>query len=250
MELRRLDDYQSWALELGGKRLLIDPWLTDEMSLPPGHWLFGRRRAAPTPLSQWLPVDALVLTAHFSDHLHPQTLSLLPKNTPVFASRGASRLVRKLGFTEVTALEDGERATVWEGLELEAIAPGFPYTHTSIGVAFTAHGKRLYFETHVVHPERARERLGKVSLLVAPVQSVRLMGIPLVMSPERALEVVKVLAPGKWVPTGNDPAAAHGVFSRTMLFYRGAVGDFRALLQQEGATTTLLEPAQGQSVIV
>ncbi|MDP2275140.1 MAG: MBL fold metallo-hydrolase [Archangium sp.] len=250
MELRRLDDYQSWALELGGKRLLIDPWLTEEMSLPPGHWLFGRRRVAPAPVTQWLPVDALVLTAHFSDHLHPATLSMLPKTTPVFASTGAARLVRKLGFTQVTALADGERAQAWDGLELEAIAPGFPYTHNSIGVAFTATGKRLYFETHVVQPERAKARLGKVELLVAPVQSVRLMGIPLVMSPERALEVVKVLAPMKWVPTGNDPAAAHGVFSRTMLFYRGEVGDFRALLQREGATTTLLEPAPGQSVSV
>lgn len=230
--------------------MLIDPWLTEEMSLPPGHWLFGRKRVAPMPVTQWLPVDALVLTAHFSDHLHAATLAMVPKNVPVFASGGAAKLVRKLGFTQVTALQDGQRATVWPGLQLEAIAPGFPYTNNSIGVAFTAGGKRLYFETHVVQPERAKERLGKVELLVAPVQSVRLMGIPLVMSPERAMEVVKVLAPGKWVPTGNDPASAHGVFSATMLFYRGAVADFRALLQREGSATVLIEPGQGQSVSV
>lgn len=166
MELRRLDDYQSWALEQGGKRLLIDPWLTEEMSLPPGHWLFGRRRPAPSPVTDWLPADALVLTAHFSDHLHPKTLSLLPKRLPVFASRGAAKEVRALGFTQVTALRDGERATLWPGLELEAVAPGFPYTHNSLGYAFTAEGKRLYFETHVVAPGpssccRSRIKLSK-----------------------------------------------------------------------------------------
>jgi L-ascorbate metabolism protein UlaG (beta-lactamase superfamily) len=246
MELRRLDDYQSWALELGGKRLLIDPWLTEEMSLPLGHWVFGRRRPAPMPMTNWLPVDALVLTAPFSDHLHPGTLAMLPKILPVFASRGAAKEVRALGFKQVTALRDGERAVVWEGLDLEAIAPGFPYTHNSLGFAFTAGGQRLYFETHVVEPERAKARLGKVSLLVAPVQSVRLLGIPL--SAERALEVARVLTPTKWVPTGNDPHLAHGAFSRTMLFYRGAVGDFASLLRSSGVPTELVEPAAGQSV--
>jgi L-ascorbate metabolism protein UlaG (beta-lactamase superfamily) len=248
MELRRLDDYQSWALEHGGKRLLIDPWLTDEMSLPPGHWLFGRTRAAPVSVTHWLPVEALVLTAHFSDHLHPGTLAALPKTVPVFASKWAARAVKALGFTQVTALRDGERATVWDGLELEAIAPGFPYSHNSLGYVFGAGGQRLYFETHVVNAERAKARLGKVELLVAPVQSVRLMGIPLVMSPERAVEVAKVLAPEKWVPTGNDPQVAHGAFSRTMLFYRGAVKDFGELLRASGVATELLEPAPGESI--
>ncbi len=246
MKLRRLDDYQSWALEQGGKRLLIDPWLTDEMSLPPGHWLFGRRRVAPAPVTTYLPMDALVLTAHFSDHLHPQTLAALPKSVPVFATPTAAKLVRQLGFTQVTALRDTERATPWPGLELEAIAPGFPYTLNSLGYVFTADGERLYFETHVVDAKRAKARLGPVHTLVAPVQSVRLMGLPLVMSPERALAIAKVLQPKYWVPTGNDPAQAHGAFSKTMLFYRGEVADFSALLQSSGVATTLLEPKPGE----
>ena len=115
-------------------------------------------------------------------------------------------------------------------------------------LSLTAGGKRLYFEPHVVEPERAKSRLGKVSLLVAPVQSVRLLGIPLVMSAERALEVAKVLEPTKWVPTGNDPHLAHGAFSRTMLFYRGAVGDFASLLRTSSVPTELVEPAAGQTI--
>jgi L-ascorbate metabolism protein UlaG (beta-lactamase superfamily) len=82
VRLRRLDDYQSWALESQGKRLLIDPWLTHEWSLPPGHWLFGRTREAPVGIEHYLPVDALILTGDFSDQKHCPRLPLAQPQTP------------------------------------------------------------------------------------------------------------------------------------------------------------------------
>jgi L-ascorbate metabolism protein UlaG (beta-lactamase superfamily) len=250
MELKRLDDYQSWALTQGGRRLLIDPWLTDEWSLPPGHWLFGRTRPAPTPVTAQLPLDALVMTSAFSDHLHPKTLALLPKSLPVFAARVAVKELAALGFTNITSVRDGERFSPWPGLEVEAVAPGFPFTATSNGYVFAADGKRLYLETHLVPLARAKERVGAVDLMVAPVQSVRLLGLPFAMGAERALKVARELAPKQWVPTGVDAHLAHGVFSKTMLFYRGAISDFRTLLSGSGLPTKLLEPAPGDSISV
>ena len=241
MKLRRLDDYQSWAVEQGGKRLLIDPWLTEEMCLPPGHWLFGRRRAAPVAVTTWLPVHAVVLTAHFSDHLDPTTLAQLPKDVPVFATRTAAALVRRLGFSNVTALRDGERASVWSGLDVEAIAPGFPYAHNSLGYVFSGDDKRVYLETHMVNVERAAERVGAVDVMVAPVQSVRLLGIPFVMSPEKAAAVANVLKPKRWVPTGDEPGRSHGLLHSLLLSYRGAVADFQQRLRE----TTLRVAAPG-----
>lgn len=250
MELRRLDDYQSWALETGGRRVVIDPWLTHEMSLPPGHWLFGRRRAAPQPLTTWLPIDAVVLSAHFSDHLHPETLRQLPLTTPVFGSQGAAKHARKLGFTHVTALRDGEQATVLPGLTATAIAPDFPYAHNSLGFVFEAEGARVYFETHIVNFERAKTRVGTVDCLVAPMQSVRVAGIPFVQSPERSVEVAKVLQPKQWLPTGDDPQLAHGLFHSLLITYRGAREEFAPMLKAAGLATRFVTPAPGEAVRV
>lgn len=248
MRLHRLDDYQSWLVEVGGRRIAVDPWLTEEFSLPPGHWLFGRRRQAPpVSPSSLASVDALVLTAHFSDHLHVPTLEALPRSIPVVASRTAASMVRRLGFTSVRGLRGGETAELFPGVRVEAIAPGFPYSHNSLGYVLTAHEKRLYLETHMIHPMRAPKG---VELLVAPVQSVRLLGIPFVMSPERVVSLLGALSPAKLVPTGNDPQRAHGLFQSVALFSRGTIEGFGELLKASGASTSYHPLSAGETLEV
>jgi L-ascorbate metabolism protein UlaG (beta-lactamase superfamily) len=192
-----------------------------------------------------LPVDALLLTAHFSDHLHPETLAALPKDIPVFGTGMAARLARRLGFTRATALKPGACAALWPGLSITAVAPGFPYSFNSIGLLFEHEGERAYLETHMVNMERARA-LGRVDTVIAPVQSVRLLGIPFVMSPERALEVAKVLKPSTWLTTGDEPQLAHGLLSRA-LSYRGSVDDFRALVASAGLAMDVRMPGPGEA---
>ncbi|MDP1915143.1 MAG: MBL fold metallo-hydrolase [Myxococcales bacterium] len=238
MRLCRLDDYQSWLVEVQGRRIAIDPWLTDEFSLPPGHWLFGRRRSAPSSGPAALAgVDALVLTAHFSDHLHPATLEALPRGVPVVATSMAATLVRRLGFTNVRAMRGGETAQLLPGVDVEAIAPAFPYSHNSLGYLLHANGVRLYLETHTIHADHAAKARG-ADCLITPVQSVRLLGMPLVMSPERALAMVEQLQPKRVVPTGNDPDGAHGLLQSLALFTRGSVEAFGTALGQRGLPTT------------
>lgn len=245
MRFRKLDDYQSWAVEVGERRLLIDPWLTDELSLPM-HWVFGRRREAPS-VTQW-PCDALLLTTHFADHLHPKTLASLPKETPVFAQKTAARAAKKLGFTNVTTLVDGAVVEPLPGLTMRAVAPALPFTVSALGLVFEHDGARAYLEPHLIHLGRAKERVGKVDLVIAPAQSVRVAGVPFAMSAERALEAAKVLDAPRWAPTGVDPQNAHGVFSATLIFYRGVVNDFRALVQHAGLRTEVLEPRAGEVI--
>jgi L-ascorbate metabolism protein UlaG (beta-lactamase superfamily) len=246
VRLRRLDDYQSWALESQGKRLLIDPWLTHEWSLPPGHWLFGRTREAPVGIEHYLPVDALILTGDFSDHLHKATLQHIPKALPAFAPRAAANALRKLGFENVTTLRNEEKGNPWPGLEIEAVASGFPYSHRALGYAFKEKDTTIYFEPHLIHLGRAK-RLGPLDAVVAPVQSVRLMGLPFAMSAERAVQAARELKPKKWIPTGNEPQLGRGLFSTLFLFYRGSVDDFGALLASTGLFTQLAQLEIGEA---
>jgi L-ascorbate metabolism protein UlaG (beta-lactamase superfamily) len=249
MLLRRLDDYQSWAWEFGAAgRILVDPWLTDEMSLAPGHWLFGRRRMAPQPVTSWLPVAALVLTSHFSDHLHPKTLQQVPRDTPCFAPPAAAAHLRKLGFLRVQRMTAGDRFELVDGVMLTAVAPAFPFARSAVGYLVEHRGAKLYFETHAIDVHRVEAVIGRLDVLVAPVQGVRVAGVPFTMSPARALAAAKRLKPSVWVPTGIDPQLAHGLFSATLLFYRGAVKSFAAALAE--TPTRWVQPAVGESVDV
>jgi L-ascorbate metabolism protein UlaG (beta-lactamase superfamily) len=249
VKLTRLDDYQSWLLETRGRRLVIDPWLTHSFRVPPGHWLFGRRReVVSTPKEAIAEVDALLLTGPFSDHLNPETLAVLPRGVPAFANPPAARALRRLGFTRVTPLRDGETAQPFEGLTVEAVQPGFPYRHNSLGYLLRDAQARLYLETHTVDLARQGARVTGVDLAVLPVQGVRLLGVPFVMSPERALEVTRVLAPQVVVPTGRDPQRAHGLLSSAMLWCRGTVEDYARLLAASGLSTRLATPAPGDAV--
>ncbi len=249
MRLHRLDDYQSWLFEVQGRRIAVDPWLTASHRLPPGHWLFGRRREAPSPGPEAIAsVDAVVLTGPFADHCDPDTLSVLPRTVPIFAQGIAAKRAAKLGFTRVTAMRGGDEASLFPGTKLHAVQPGFPYRHNSIGFVLEGDGARAGFETHVIDLKRHGPRFEGLDLLVVPVQGVWLMGVPFVMAPERVRDILDVLKPKQVVATGNDPDKGHGVLSSVMLFYRGSVGGFGASMA--GSASRFVDLVAGQTLEV
>ncbi len=249
MLIRRLDDYQSWMIQVAGKKVVIDPWLRAELVLPPGRWMFARRRPLPgTGPEEIRDADALVLTAPFGDHFDPETLAVLPRNVPVFANTATAKRARALGFTNVAIMADGTRATPVAGLEIEGVAPAFPYRGDSLGFVFTGGSKRVYLETHVVDL-RHKERLRHLDALIIPVQLARMFGVSLAMSPERARSVVEALAPARVIPTGTDPQTAEGFMQRWLLQFRGRVDEFGALLRQgAGNGATFVPLASGQTL--
>ena len=221
-------------------------------SVRDGTWHIQPHESASLPGSKLSPgrVDALVLTSAYSDHLHRPTLSLLPRTTPVFAHRTAARIMRTLGFTEVTTLTDGDEVSLPGGVTLHTIAPAFPFTFTANGYVYSDGTTRLYHETHLVDLERAAERASGVDLLLAPVQSVRVAGVPFAMSPERALRTATRLAPKTWVPTGIDPQRGHGLLQRTLISCRGSVDEFAERLKGATQATVFAQPAPGEAVLV
>ena len=67
-----------WLLELGGLRVLVDPWLTGPLQFPPGPWFFQGELPTSRPVPPDL--DLLLLSQGLDDHCHPPTLALLPKH--------------------------------------------------------------------------------------------------------------------------------------------------------------------------
>lgn len=250
MELRRLDDFQSWLVEAGGRRMAIDPWLTGEIVVG-RPWLFRRRhRSAPAFTPETLPpLDALLVSAPFEDHLVPETLRALDPRTPVIASPAACPAVTKLGFRDVRLLAPGERAAIDDALVLTAVRPGFPYRKASIGVVLEAPGSdaRAYLETHVTDLAGLAPWRDRLDAVVAPTESVRLAGIQYSMGPARVLRNLVRLRPRCFVPTGDAPSAATGLLPR-LLVYSGSPDELARRVAQAGLPTRVVALASGESL--
>jgi L-ascorbate metabolism protein UlaG (beta-lactamase superfamily) len=106
-------------LELGGRRVLVDPMLDAEGARPP---IEGTRNAVPNPTAP-LPMpaekvvaglDAVIVTHRHRDHLDGRAEELLPRDVPVFCQPEDEEALRELGLDARTV--DDEVA--WDGLRI------------------------------------------------------------------------------------------------------------------------------------
>jgi len=159
-----------WLLEIGGLRVLVDPWLCGDLVFPPGPWLLRgelpQERAIPEAL------DLLLLTQGLADHAHPDTLQLLPKTLPVVASPAAARVAKRLGFSSITSLQPGEHTRVGE-LTVQATA-GAAVPTVENGYLLDWPQGSLYLEPHGVLDPKLPKR--SVDTVITPVVD---LGLPL-----------------------------------------------------------------------
>ena len=88
-------------IEVDGVRVLTDPLLR----LRVGALL----RHSPLPLaSVYRDLDAVVISHAHLDHLDVPSLRLIDKTTPVLAPLATMRLIKRLGFADVTEMEAGD----------------------------------------------------------------------------------------------------------------------------------------------
>ncbi len=96
----------SLVLELGKSRLLVDPWFNSAVAT--------RQTEALGMLPEKLPpADAVLLTHKHAGHYDPDALRTIAKKTPrAIVPPHMADAVRALGFTEVTAIDWWDHATV------------------------------------------------------------------------------------------------------------------------------------------
>ena len=95
-----------WLVELNKTRILIDPWLTGDLTFPPGDWLIKGKLSKNIDVP--MDIDFLLLTQGQPDHAHPPTLEKIDKNIEVIASVAASKVAREMGFSNINTLMPGE----------------------------------------------------------------------------------------------------------------------------------------------
>lgn len=214
IEIERIDDYQSWCIHCDHQRLIIDPWLVDDVQVGrEGRWLkrTHRQPVALRPRDLQDP-DIVVLTSALPTHAHKPTLMALDRNLRVIGPPRAVAMARRMGFRSTIALGSGSRVVLDERFALTGIRPRFPFGLISIGFLFESldDGIRVYMEPYLP-PDRHPALDRGADVLITPVEQVRMAGIALSQDLDQCVALARRVR-ARWVlATGNDPGASTGL---------------------------------------
>lgn len=231
VEVERLDDYQSWCLRIGGQRLVVDPWLVDDLEVGrDGRW-FRRVHSRPVALRprDLEPPDLVVLTSALGTHAHRRTLAALDRSLRIVGPPAAVSVARRLGFRSTIALGAGSRVVLDGRLALTGIRPGFPFGSISVGVLFESlqDGVRIYLEPHLAPGHNAVLERG-VDVLITPVERVRMLGVTLSMGVDQCVGLAKRLR-ARWVlASGSRAGESRGWLPERLWRLEGGAEAFEA----------------------
>lgn len=248
MNLTYLDS-NSWLIEMDGKRILLDPWLVGDLVFNNQAWLFKSTKNHPQPIPQ--NIDLILLSQGLEDHAHPPTLKELDHDLPVVASPNAAKVVKKLGYTNVTSLAHGEDFQLGEQIEIKAV-PGSPIgptlTENGYIIKGLESGKSIYYEPHGNHSDTLKE-VAPIDVIITPLIGLKLPIVGAVIKgQEAALKVCQQLNPQVIIST----AAGGDIDSEGMLVSiieaDGDLEKFNRLLQQNDLSTRAIDPQSGETI--
>jgi L-ascorbate metabolism protein UlaG (beta-lactamase superfamily) len=242
-------DNNSWLIEIGGKRILIDPWLVGSLIFGNLDWLLKGSLTQKRPIPE--NIDLILLSQGLEDHAHPPTLQQLDRQIPVVASASAAKVVQNLGYTAVTALAHGQTFNLNHQVEIKA-TPGFPvgpyivengYLLTELDSGIT-----LYYEPHGTHSPQL-QAAAPVDVIVAPLidTTLPLVG-SIIKGTTSALEVAKLLQPQVILPTADGKEVIFAGLLSKFVKAVGSIEEFRSLLAKHNLTTTVIEPSPGDRI--
>jgi L-ascorbate metabolism protein UlaG (beta-lactamase superfamily) len=243
MQLTWLDS-NSWLIELGGKKILLDPWLVGNLSFGNLSWLFQGTKTVNRPLPS--NIDLILLSQGLPDHAHPPTLEVLDRSIPVVASPSAARIVQKLGYQQVTSLAPGE-SYGFADLEITAV-PGSPVGPNAIenGYILRSGASSLYYEPHGYHsPVLAQQ--GSIDVVITPLIDLKLPLVGAVIKGQAsALALCELLQPQFIVPTAAGGDVKFEGLLMSILQAQGTVAEFQDLLTAKSLVTKAIDPQPWQ----
>ncbi len=240
-------DSNSWLLEIGQKRILIDPWLVGPLVFGNAAWLFKGERNTPRAIPD--NIDLILLSQGLEDHAHPATLKQLNKAIPVVASPNAAKVVQEFGYTQVKALEHAETFSINNQVEITAV-PGSPigptlvengYLLTEIETGFT-----VYYEPHGFHSPTLKQA-PQIDVAITPIIDLALPLIgPIIKGTQTALQLVEWVKPQVILPTAAGGDLKFEGLLIALLKAVGSVEDFRSMLARNNLSTRVLDPQPGE----
>ncbi len=237
----------SWFLEIGDRRILLDPWLVGPLVFGNAAWLFkGTHRQPP---AQPENINLILLSQGLEDHAHRQTLASLDKAIPVAGSPSAAKVARELGFKDVSSLPHGTTHTVGT-LEIQAYpgAPVGPQRENAYLLRDLANGKTLYYEPHGFPPEDIKA-CAPVDAVISPTISLK---IPLLGSVingnDSALQLAEWLQPKYFFSTASGGDIEFSGLLISLLKAVGSTEELRDRLAAKNLATKAVDPVPGEPI--
>jgi L-ascorbate metabolism protein UlaG (beta-lactamase superfamily) len=241
-------DSNSWLIEIDRLRILLDPWLVGKLTFGNQAWLFEGSKNNPQPIPQ--NIDLILLSQGLEDHAHPPTLKELDKSIPVVASSNAAKVVKELGYTNITALKHHQTYQLGQ-VEIKAV-PGSPVGPTLVenGYIITGleSGKNIYYEPHGYHSDSLQEA-APIDVIITPIINLKLPLLGAVIKGQQtALQICQQLNPQVILATaaGGD-IDFKGVIT-SILQADGTVEEFNRLLEQNNLSTKAIDPQSGETI--
>jgi L-ascorbate metabolism protein UlaG (beta-lactamase superfamily) len=239
----------SWLIELEQQRLLIDPWLVGSLVFNNLSWLFKGQRSQ--PLSS-IPdkIDLIVLSQGLEDHAHRPTLEQLDRTIPVVASPSAVKVVKQLGYTQVTSLTPTQTFTLANQIEIRAM-PGAPIGLSVENGYLIKHlhsRTTLYYEPHGFSPPELKN-YAPVDVVINPVVNLELPLVgPIIKGHTGALQLAQLLQPKFFLPTAAGSGVDYDGFLVSLLRTVGSVEQLRSQFAEHNLLTQVIDPQPGETV--
>lgn len=224
-------DGNSWLIEIGNKRILLDPWLVGSLIFSNQSWLFKGEKLTQYPIPD--NIDLILLSQGLEDHAHPDTLKQLNHNIPVLGSPNAAKVCENLGYKKVNSLAHGADFTLDEQVYIKAI-PGSPIGLNLVENGYIIRdlntGESIYYEPHGFHsPSLKDEQL--IDVIITPLINLNLFLLgSFIKGQKSALEVCKSLKPKFILPTAAGGEVEYHGLLKFILSEEGTINDFRSLL--------------------
>ncbi len=242
-------------LELGGVRVLTDPFLRSRLGPLVRH--------GPVPLPADLGADVVVISHGHPDHFDRRSLEALPGTPVLVAPRGLGlRCRRARPDSEVIELDAGETTRV-HGLTIQAvpaqhwISPGAPRAKP-LGFVLDA-GPRVYFAGDTGRFDAMPAAAGQVDLALLPIWTWGPHLGPGHLGPRTAALVAADLAPAVVVPIHWGtlyPRHLHRVWERPLrepgdrfaAFARSLAPDVDVRVLRPGEATSIALPGRSRGL--
>ncbi|MBD2124364.1 MBL fold metallo-hydrolase [Trichocoleus sp. FACHB-262] len=242
-------DSNSWLIEMGGKRILLDPWLVGPLVFGNINWLFKGSRPQERPIPD--RIDLILLSQGLEDHTHPPTLQQLDRSIPVVASPSAAKVVRELGYHQVTTLSHGESFNLDNQVTIQAL-PGSPIgpfvTENAYFLKELASELTLYYEPHGYHAPVLKE-MAPIDVVITPVidMKVPVLG-PIIQGKNSAFELAEMVQPQVMLPTAAGGDVTFEGVLMAVIQTMGSADTLRTQLAASKLSIQLLEPKPGDRV--
>lgn len=241
-------DSNSWLIEIDNSRILLDPWLVGKLTFSNQAWLFEGSKNNHQPIPE--NIDLILLSQGLEDHAHPPTLKELDRNIPVVASPNAAKVVKELGYQNITVLEHQESCQLKQ-IDIKAV-PGSPIGPTLVENGYIIQGldsgKSIYYEPHGYHAESLKE-VSSIDVIITPLISLKLPLLgSVVKGQETALQVCQLLHPQVILSTAAGGDIDFKGLIPTLLSAKGTINEFNHLLAQNNLSTKAINPESGEKI--